>query len=121
MRVKNGISLNASRRTKNLRKVSFSGLLVSARLLGLTGPFGLASNDSALEGYGIVCGTMHNKNNFPCHPLILNHLSLFDAFRRLRLENSIFLFTTTVDSSRGKIDSFRFVRRFRRENWECDE
>lgn len=43
------------------------------------------------EGYGIVCWTMYNKNNFPCHLLILNHLSLFDGGKKnLRLENSIF-------------------------------
>lgn len=32
------------------------------------------------EGYGIVCRTMYNKNNFPCHLLILNHLSLFGGW-----------------------------------------
>lgn len=44
------------------------------------GKFRLVSSDSR-EGYGIVCWTMYNKNNFPCHPLILNHLSLFGEGR----------------------------------------
>lgn len=42
----------------------------------MAGEFRLPPIDSK-EGYGIVCSTMHNKNNFPCHLLILNHLSLF--------------------------------------------